>query len=430
MMRVWLVDDDLPYDKLIPVPDKVEKSGLEYLIRTEATWSEDLPVRDLCNKLTQDADVELTVLSAPAVLTKYLDSSMLPPNVVIFDWEGAGFKPESNLAAIETTLECTFAYVQIYTHLSVDSVEVHLGAIRDKYQGRLLPAKSKHELNAEALFELVKSEYAKTIAGEIADEARSRIRRALEQTLVELCSVPTSVLAQLTQGQVGQAEGLFSLVASKLRDGLASEGSGFIGDALTQVEVAPGQSTDALRRFQSIWYYYFPTDQLVRRGDIARTRSGDIVLIISAQCDLARFQKKTAKYLTLATMVELTKANVQTIGNTCQHYRLRAVGGSPIASHAEFSHAFIVLPNVPTEHGSRDGIKDYLVRCHALQSVEVPRAEKMDLKYSETDGLVRVCTLTESFAAAVVSHLVATLSAAGMPDFPTFEQQRLQQLLS
>ena len=67
-MRVWLVDDDLPYDKLIPVPDKVEKSGLEYLIRTEATWSEDLPVRDLCNKLTQDADVELTVLSAPAVL--------------------------------------------------------------------------------------------------------------------------------------------------------------------------------------------------------------------------------------------------------------------------------------------------------------------------------------------------------------------------
>ena len=33
-------------------------------------------------------------------------------------------------------------------------------------------------------------------------------------------------------------------------------------------------------------------------------------------------------------------------------------------------------------------------------------------------------------AAAVVAHLVSTLSAAGMPDFPEFEKQRLQKLLS
>ena len=69
-------------------------------------------------------------------------------------------------------------------------------------------------------------------------------------------------------------------------------------------------------------------------------------------------------------------------------------------------------------------------RCHALHSAELPRAEKKALNYSDTEGFVRVCTLTESFAAAAVSHLVATLSSAGMPDFPRFEKQRLQQLLS
>ena len=62
--------------------------------------------------------------------------------------------------------------------------------------------------------------------------------------------------------------------------------------------------------------------------------------------------------------------------------------------------------------------------------MKAPRAEKTVLKYSEVDGLARVCTLAESFAAAVVSHLVATLSAVGMPDCPASEKRRLQKLLS
>src|SRR5262245_57474519 len=91
MTRVWLVDDELPYDKLTPVPDRVEKIGMDHLIQTEGVWSENPAVRNLCVKLANDADVEITALSAPAVLTKYLESGVAPPHVVIFDWEGVGF---------------------------------------------------------------------------------------------------------------------------------------------------------------------------------------------------------------------------------------------------------------------------------------------------------------------------------------------------
>lgn len=424
MTRVWLVDDELPYDRLIPVPDRVEQNGLEHLIRTVAVWSENPAVRNLCEKLTADADVEITALAAPAVLAKYLESGITPPHVVIFDWQGLGFEPALNVATIEKTLQSTFAYVQVYTHYDASEVEPHLAPIRPKYQGRLLPAKSKHDVDADELFVTVKAEYEKTIAGDIADEARVRIRRALEEALVELCSVSKASLAHLADGQ---AEVLFSLVASKLRDGLGSDGAEFIEEALTKVPA--GGSTEGLRRFQSIWYYYFPTDQLVRRGDIARTPDGRTFLVISAQCDLARFPKKTAMYLTLAPMFELTKANAQALKDTCK-CELRMIGGSPISSHNDFGHAFIVLPNIPEMTGRRDPLKDYFVRCHALQSLEMPRAGKGALKYSEVDGLARVCTLAEAFAAAVVGHLVATLSAAGMPDFPEFEKQRLKALLS
>lgn len=424
MTRVWLVDDELPYHDLVPVPDKIERQGLEHLLTVMETWSENPAVRSLCEKLTADAEVEITALAAPAVLTKYLETGVTPPHVVIFDWEGVGFDPERNLDAIERVLSKTFAYVQVYTHLDVATVEPHLEPVRSKYQGRLLLAKSKHEVDADQLFATVKAEYEKTIAGDIADEARLRIRNALEEALVELCSISKASLAELAEGQ---PEILFSLVASKLRDGLASEGAEFIEQALAKAAAA--ESTVGLRRFQSVWYYYFPTDKLVRRGDIVRRSDGSFALIVSAQCDLARFRKKTAMYVTYAPMLELTKATAQALKELCK-FDLKKIGNSAIASHEQFGHAFIVLPNVPDAVGSRDTLKDYVLRCHALQSQAMPRAGDSALAYTEVDELDRVCTLTESFASAVVGHLVATLSAPAMPDFPKFERERLQQLLS
>lgn len=188
MTRVWLVDDELPYDRLTPVADRVEKQGLQYLIDTELTWSADPAVRTLCVELMEEIDVELTALSAPAALTKYVTMGLLPPHVVIFDWEGAGFSNERNVRAIGDTLRHTFAYVQVYTHLDVGTVEVHLDAVREEYPGRLLAARGKHDVNARDLFREARAEYDASIAGEIADEARVRTRRALEEALVELCS--------------------------------------------------------------------------------------------------------------------------------------------------------------------------------------------------------------------------------------------------
>jgi hypothetical protein len=424
MTRVWLVDDELPYQDLVPVPDRIEKQGLEHLLTAVAKWNDNPAVRSLCQRLTADAHVQLTVLAAPAVLTKYLESGVAPPHVVIFDWEGVGFDPRRNVNAIEGVLGRTFAYVQVYTHLDVTTVEPHLEPIRAKYQGRLLQAKSKHEVDADQLFATVKAAYENTIAGDIADEARLRIRTALEEALVELCSISKASLAELAEGQ---PEILFSLVASKLRDGLTSEGAEFVEQALAKA-TAPA-STEGLRRFQSVWYYYFPTDKLVRRGDIVRAPDGDLALIVSAQCDLARFRKKTAMYVTYAPMLELTKANAQALKELSKH-DLKKIGNSAIASHEQFGHAFVVLPNVPATAGSRDVLRDYVLRCHALQSLPMPRAGDNALAYPEVDALERVCTLTESFAAAVVGHLVATLSAPAMPDFPKFERERLQQLLS
>jgi hypothetical protein len=424
MTRVWLVDDELPYQDLVPVPDKIERQGLEHLLATAGVWSENPAVRSLCQKLTTDAAVEVTVLSAPAALTKHLGTGVAPPHVVIFDWEGVGFDPERNLDAIKTVLSKTFAYVQVYTHLDVATVEPYLAPIRAQFQGRLLTAKSKHEVDADQLFATVKAEYENTIAGDIADNARMRVRAALEDALVELCSVPKASLAELVEGQ---PEILFSLVASKLRDGLTSEGAEFVEQALAKA--TPAASTDGLRRFQSVWYYYFPTDALVRRGDIVRIAGGSVALIVSAQCDLARFRKKTAMHLTYAPMFELTKANAQSLKEACG-FDLKKIGNSAIASHEQFGHAFIVLPNVPEVVASREALKDYALRCHALQSQAMPRAGNNALTYPHVDGLERVCTLTESFAAAVIGHLVATLSAPAMPDFPRFEKERLQQLLS
>ena len=51
------------------------------------------------------------------------------------------------------------------------------------------------------------------------------------------------------------------------------------------------------------------------------------------------------------------------------------------------------------------------------------------LRYGSV-GPQRICTLTETFGGAVVSHLAKTISSVGVPDFPKFEVERLSGLLT
>ena len=46
------------------------------------------------------------------------------------------------------------------------------------------------------------------------------------------------------------------------------------------------KTNDDLQRFQSVFYYQFPADDLVRTGDIVITNTGSLAMVFSPQCHL------------------------------------------------------------------------------------------------------------------------------------------------
>ena len=207
----------------------------------------------------------MTVLLSPGALKGLMQSGVEPPHVLVFDWEGPGFGEQLNIETIRCVLESSFSFVQVYTHLGVPAVEAHIQELKTQFTDRMLPARAKQDVNATQLRTIVEEAWNDTIAGEVADDVRARARASVERVLIDLCSVRRNALAALL-GTLD--EGLDALLMAKLRDEIGSQGIGQF-DALS---VGGGQveATDQLRRFQSIFYYHFPADDLVRTGDIRR----------------------------------------------------------------------------------------------------------------------------------------------------------------
>lgn len=415
MKRIWVVENAVPLERLSYPPPFVENTGIAYLLKDEkAEWAE-LAVRRLCEAFCSD-DYELTVLASPALLEKHLRSGIEPPHIVIFDWQGPGFGDDINVAAIDKLLSSTFSYVQVYTNFGADGVEGYLAPLRQRYGTRLLPTKAKDDVEAGDLRTYVIEAWQHTIAGETADAVRERARAAVERLLIDLCSVRKSALAAMSRGDVNQ---FVSLVMAKLRDELGASGL----DQLATI-VKGGGSADAaedLRRLQSAFYYHFPQDEVVRTGDLVVDPAGKYGMVITPWCHLESFQKKTGGYLTIIDACELKADALGAAGIVTDR-----VGESATAAHGKAAYSVVVLPNVPKNPGDRNALVDLALIAHGWNTVRVKDVDGA-LRYGALE-FKRLCTLTETFSGAVVSHLAKTISSIGVPDFPKFEVERLSAL--
>ena len=213
---------------------------------------------------------------------------------------------------------------------------------------------------------------------------------------------------------------------AKLRDEIGSDGIGQIASLSGggfQV-----QATEELRRFLSIFYYRFPTDDLVRTGDIVISDVGTYALVFSPQCHLERFRKKTGGRLTLVEAEELSTGGIAAL--RMSGVALSAVGASAIASHGKAGHSVVVLPNVPSVPDDRHSLVDIAVRIHAWITLRIDKNENLPLRYADVEGVERLCTITDTWCGPVVTHIAGVMASAGVPDFPAFETTRIDEALS
>jgi hypothetical protein len=421
--RVWVVDDAIPVHVVHgggPLPLRFEAEVVRHLVEQVAReqWAEPA-VLELCRALCGE-DFEATFFLSPEQMLRALAQGATPPHAVIFDWEYPGSTDDSNRKALDRLLRGSFVYVQIYTHLGHAAVDPKIADLREQFPGRLLPAKGKAEVTPAQMREDVKLAWTGTIAGELVDKVRSETFAAVERTLIDIGGVPKDILTAMTQGA---AENLIHLVLAKVRDEIGDAGFEALNEVFTGSQSA--ESTEAVRRLMSVWYYYFPADARVRRGDLIELdTSGDLGFVVTPPCDLVRFPKKTGGRLTWLRTVRLDSSGVATLKTA--GIKIDDIGGSIIAGHGAAGDTVILLPNVPLKHGSRDAVADYVVLCHAWDNRLYETGTGGPLLYENVAPYLRRCTLADPYASGVIAKIMSVMSSPGTPDLPKGERARLK----
>ncbi len=219
----------------------------------------------------------------------------------------------------------------------------------------------------------------------------------------------------------GDANQFVSLVMAKLRDELGAGGVEELGAIIKGGGAA--ESDLELRRLLSSFYYYFPQDEFVRTGDIQIDGDGKLWLVVTPWCHLEDFRKKTAGWLTVVSACEMTPEALKAQGLSSDR-----IGASVTAPHGTAGPSIVVLPNVPTKENQRADLSDLVLITHSWHSRAIKSAGGA-LRYTDAVGAKRICTLTDTFSGAVMSHLAKTISSVGIPDFPKFEVERLSALI-
>ena len=428
MRRIWIVDDTIPIHLLFGsarTPTRLDREIVELLISksTEDQWDE-REVRGLCATLCVD-EFEASFFLSPEAAKEHIVRGDIPPDGLIFDWEGPGFGSATNVAVLRDVLTQTIALIQVYTRLSHEEVDGHLEDLRREFPDRVLPTLTKADVTPADLRDKVRNARAGTIAGSIADAVRGHVRRALEGTLIEMCTMPQAGISAVVEGN---AENLLSLMLAKVRDLLGVDASEILMKAAEGTPTA--ESTLALRRLLSAWYYFFPSDDRVRRGDIVETIGGgtELRFVVTPSCDLVRFRKKTGGVLTLLTAVALDTAGKDRLRKAA--LLPTTVRGSITAGVDGSADAVLPLPNIPVVAKDRTSLEDYVLLCHSWETLEVAKsvgaAEGLALCYRDVPTLRRRCTLAEPFVGAALAKIAGVMFSPGVPDFPAAERDRLR----
>jgi hypothetical protein len=428
MKRTWIVDDAIPLHVLLPdeVPRAVEAVAVRILLRDDhrSEWAEE-QVRDLCKSFCDESTVRSRYFAVSDAVVEALNSGETPPDVLVMDWEGTG-STEQSVNTVRELLERTGACVQIYTKAVADEVTGALGDLPTRYGLRLLPIAEKGAVNVASLRERLETARAGRISVQVAEDVRQAVMKSTEHALRDLGSLDQDALARLVGNRPDLlAQLLFALLRDRMPD---------VPGAFDRVEPAGPADKDTLRRLLSTWYYYFPTDDHVRRGDIVTVDSEPSIrwLVATPACDLARFARKTGGALSLVRMSLLGGEQREALRATL---RLpKRVRDSMTAGCDDISDCVVVLPNVPTASGSRAELEDCVVLAHEWRTipVAVDRAAKTPerLTYTNLVGVKRRCAISEPFLGGILGKIHAILNGVGVPNWPETEKQRINESLA
>jgi len=456
---VCIIDNDLPASgqeaQALGITDTglLNASNLQLLVQRE-TW-QDQVIRNLTTTLlgqTEEDGVtrkwDVFGFTHPSFYINAINDGFFRSDLVIFDWEypGAQNATATNSESIlKEILDRTFCLIFIFSKADKkEEIEAILAKPEfQEYKERLqyLDKAVENVDQTNTLLQRADAMYASNFSFKFASILRRRSVQCADQILSDMGKASLNDVKNLLVVGDGGKKDFIDFLAERFRTTIAGP------NVYNLVEQIPDSGTspaiDATLA-SKVWSYrlYFQQengDDLVRRGDIVSV-GGEVLLVLSADCDLMRFWAKNLGIINAVALHELDQSNatLKAMLAICVKPDLaKPLIGSLLGKIGNLSEGPFVLPFVPAGGA---GLRNFVALPKDIVSKRVPtptgwnelgkEAKKSHpMKYAYWAGAQRLCTVSEPFLTPVIQHVFNTIGGTGVPDYPEHMKEILKKIL-
>ena len=453
MLNISLIDDSIPVN--IPnysVEDTraINHSTIKLLIKNESEWS-DSDILGLAKSLMDnDNEWSVTAFTSPPIYLNNINNSP-QPDIIIYDWQYATMSAEESGEQLAEILKTSFAIVYIYTggdHEEEVKERVKRDDLKDFFEKRLyLLMKDDANDSHKQLIQDTQKIYHDNFAFKFGSQLRKTSKDSIESILVRLGNHQVDFVKSFL-GETKSAEHDFKeLLAEKItenmndviREELKSQGidekvgSSLLGiikskfrDEIKSLNFddfhSTGDSGDTdISSLVDLWsyrLYYYPQDKIVRMGDIVK-KGEEYFLVVTPDCNLARFWKKNYSYLNLIPLWEIEKDVEKFKASQIKRATFRETSPNSISSEPnKYVDGCYVLPYL------NDGTEklNFVIMSKAITNAEIDRPVEYSndaaLDYGVASGYERVASISEPFLIPLISNILSAILGAGTPDYP------------
>jgi hypothetical protein len=455
---VCVIDNDIPAagaeaQKLgMGDSDLLNASNLQLLVQKEQ-WGDDV-LKNLVQKLLSQKDTdgvspkwEVYGFTNPSFYINAINDGFFRSDLLVFDWEypgaqnGSGINSESILKEI---LDRTFCLIFIFSKADKkEEIEAILAKPEfQPYKERLkyLDKSTPEGEQTDTLLQKAEGMYAENFSFKFAGVLRRRSVQCADQILSDMGRASLNDVKNLLVVGHGGKKDFIDFLAERFRTTIAGPNVYDLVEQIPNTGAAPAIDSALASK---VWSYrlYFPQetgDDLVRRGDIVSI-GGEILLVLSADCDLMRFWAKNLGIINAVALHELDQSNAtlkEMLAICVKPDLAKPPIGSLLGKIGNLSEGPFVLPFVPAGGGR---LKNFLAIPKDLVSRRIPtpagwndlgkEKKSHPMKYAYWAGAQRLCTVSEPFLTPVIQHVFNTIGGTGVPNYPEHMKEVLKKIL-
>ncbi|MBO7484800.1 MAG: hypothetical protein J6T84_01915 [Spirochaetaceae bacterium] len=414
---ICFIDDDFSRSwghSGFPVGGMLTDSEIRYCL--DKYPLNDLSLYSLLKSSLDNSDFSVSAYASPDF---FLNEEIFHPNYIVYDWD-YGISTKESSEWLKILCEKYFCFIFIFTcYDNITEINQKIEHEFIDYKNRI-SIFSKEDDSIEKIKQKIELCSAQNFSFKFCTNLRKYSWQGLESILIELAKYDLNVVINSLTDNGENEENLIDFIGEKykaiLRDTIE-----FLESSQNEEESSSASPENTDKGLELLWEYRLTTclkTKQVKKGDILNV-GNDHWLIVTPNCELHSFWKKTFGYLNYYKLYEINE-NKEEIK---EHYK-SANDKETIDCNKKITSLTNPITNatsapffLPFVHG-----KAFLLFPKEIFSKKISKPENFNqedpsLKLSDIPNSKRIANLNNPFLSELIEQCFMRLKGFGVPDY-------------